>query len=521
MKKTFSFLLLPLILITFFLTSCSNPSTSGSSASNSQQTNVSTNNKKTFTGSLELLVSADDLQNASKVIITFSDISNPDCWITVAADTDWQIKDTLKGEDWSISSFEAVITDLDNSSSYLSNGIYIAGTSGVTANITVKIIPEADSLDAFCRGVDASMVKYLEDNGAVYKTSDGTTGDFFAIIKSYGVNWVRFRLWVDPKTYASQVGTSDSTYPQGLCDLDTVKELAARAQNAGLRWLLDFHYSDTWTHPGQQIIPLSWSGVSAGTEMASKISSYTTEVLSELKNLGLTPDMVQVGNEVTSGMCVGTTSDKTNLKSYLEAGCKAVKDFDSNILVMIHVDKGGSSSIPSFFSSYGNNYYDIIGLSWYPMYDSHGSIQNLGSNISTFAKTGKKVIVVETSWAWSNGYNDWTSNVCGKSESDTAGNYQYTAASLLNYSGITISTDSNSQSYVEATEENQYNVLNAVFKVTKANNGNGVFYWGGEWIAYGNQTQAPYGSTWENQALFDFSGIPLKALEVFSNSDYK
>ena len=203
MKKTFSLLLLPLILITFFLTSCSNPSTSGSSASNSQQTNVSANNKKTFTGSLELLVSADDLQNASKVIITFSDISNPDCWITVAADTDWQIKDTLKGEDWSISSFEAVITDLDNSSSYLSNGIYIAGTSGVTANITVKIIPEADSLDAFCRGVDASMVKYLEDNGAVYKTSDGTTGDFFAIIKSYGVNWVRFRLWVDPKTYAS------------------------------------------------------------------------------------------------------------------------------------------------------------------------------------------------------------------------------------------------------------------------------------------------------------------------------
>ena len=306
-----------------------------------------------------------------------------------------------------------------------------------------------------------------------------------------------------------------------MCDLDTVKELAARAQNAGLRWLLDFHYSDTWTHPGQQIIPLSWSGVSAGTEMASKISSYTTEVLSELKNLGLTPDMVQVGNEVTSGMCVGTTSDKTNLKSYLEAGCKAVKDFDSNILVMIHVDKGGSSSISSFFSSYGNNYYDIIGLSWYPMYDSHGNIQNLGNNINTFVNTGKKVIVVETSWAWGNGYNDWTNNVCGKADSDAAGTYQYTAASLLNYDGITISADSESKNYVEATEENQYNVLNAVFKVTKANNGNGVFYWGGEWIAYGNQTQAPYGSTWENQALFDFSGIPLKALEVFSNSDYK
>ena len=105
MKKTFPLLLLPLILISFFLTSCSNPSTSDSSAGNSQQTSVSANNKKTFTGSLELLVSADDLQNASKVIITFSDISNPDCWITIAADTDWQIKDTLKGEDWSTPSF--------------------------------------------------------------------------------------------------------------------------------------------------------------------------------------------------------------------------------------------------------------------------------------------------------------------------------------------------------------------------------------------------------------------------------
>ncbi|MGN0739602.1 MAG: arabinogalactan endo-beta-1,4-galactanase [Treponema sp.] len=521
MKKTFSLLLLSLILITFFFTSCSNPSTSGSSAGNSNQTNTSANNKKTFTGSLELLVSADDLQNASKVTISFSNISDPDCWITIAADTKRSIQDTLKSEDWSTTEFKSVITDLDNASEYLSNGIYIAGTSGVTATITVTIIPQADSLDSFCRGVDASMVKYLEDNGAVYKTSDGTTGDFFAIIKSYGVNWVRFRLWVDPKTYASQVGTSDSTYPQGLCDLDTVKELAARAQNAGLRWLLDFHYSDTWTHPGQQIIPLSWSSVSAGSEMAEKISEYTTEVLTELKNSDLIPDMVQVGNEVTSGMCVGKTSDTSNLQSYLEAGCKAVKEFDSNILVMIHVDKGGSSAISSFFNNFGNDYYDVIGLSWYPMYDSHGSIQNLGSNISTFAKTGKKVIVVETSWAWGNGYNDWTNNVCGKSDTATAGDYQYTAASLLDYTGITISTDSDSEKYVEATEENQYNVLNAVFKVAKANNGNGVFYWGGEWIAYGTQTESPYGSTWENQALFNFSGIPLKALEVFSNSDYK
>lgn len=110
-----------------------------------------------------------------------------------------------------------------------------------------------EEMSARIRGVDASMVQFTEKHGGIYKYADGTPGDFFRICKAYGVNWARFRLWVDPHSYAAAEGSADNyaRYPQGLCDLETVQALARRAEDAGLRWLLDFHYSDTWTHPGQ------------------------------------------------------------------------------------------------------------------------------------------------------------------------------------------------------------------------------------------------------------------------------
>lgn len=374
-----------------------------------------------------------------------------------------------------------------------------------------------EGMSARIRGVDASMVQFTEKHGGIYKYADGTPGDFFRICKAYGVNWARFRLWVDPHSYAAAEGPADNyaRYPQGLCDLETVQALARRAEAAGLRWLLDFHYSDTWTHPGQQIVPASWSGIAAGEPMAEKIASYTTEVLQELKSAGLVPDMVQVGNEVNSGMCVGATSDRTNLQMYLEAGCRAVKEFDSGIRVMIHIARGGDASLRNFFSAgsggYGNSWYDVIGLSWYPWYTDHGTIRELGENIRYFAGSGKEVVVAETSWPWTNGWKDWTDNVCGASSADAAGAYQQDAADNLQYPGIVMDGG-----IPAASPAGQRSVVEAVMEVTRVNGGWGVFYWGGEWIAYGAATPPPDGSTWENQALFDFDGRPLDVLNAFS-----
>lgn len=135
MKKFVS--LLTSMIVTLFVIGCSNPSSSsGGSLSTGGAGTIAI--EKTFTNNLELLVSADELKNASEVTISFSNISEPRCWITITADTVWGIADALKGIDWETTEFKSVITDLDNASSYLSNGIYIAGTKDVTATITVS-----------------------------------------------------------------------------------------------------------------------------------------------------------------------------------------------------------------------------------------------------------------------------------------------------------------------------------------------------------------------------------------------
>ena len=248
---------------------------------------------------------------------------------------------------------------------------------------------------------------------------------------------------------------------------------------------------------------------------ADTVYDYTKQTLTTFKQAGVDVGMVQVGNEVNSGMCVGAKSDRTNLQMYLEAGCRAVKEFDSGIRVMIHIARGGDASLRNFFSAgsggYGNSWYDVIGLSWYPWYTDHGTIRELGENIRYFAGSGKEVVVAETSWPWTNGWKDWTDNVCGASSADAAGAYQQDAADNLQYPGIVMDGG-----IPAASPAGQRSVVEAVMEVTRVNGGWGVFYWGGEWIAYGAATPPPDGSTWENQALFDFDGRPLDVLNAFS-----
>lgn len=219
--------------------------------------------------------------------------------------------------------------------------------------------------------------------------TDGTTKDFFEILATHGVNTVRLRIWNDPSQFSSTVNT-------GMNDLERTISMAKRIKDAGLNLMLDFHYSDTWADPGRQIVPNAWKDLISADEVASALSTYTTEVLTELKKQAeITPIYVQIGNEINYGMVTsyqgksftdnsangtfayaGTSSaPATNLIKYLKAGADAVHNFDSSIKVVLHLASSGrGGDLSWFFTRIGDVDYDVIGLSYYPWESSHGTI---------------------------------------------------------------------------------------------------------------------------------------------------
>jgi len=146
----------------------------------------------------------------------------------------------------------------------------------------------------FDLGMDFSSLEETERLGGVFR-QDGKTGDLVEILARNGVNAARLRLWLDP------FGENGVPYGGGTCDLPCVMRLAARAKAQGMRFLLDLHYSDFWCDPGRQLPPKAWAGLGTD-ELAGKIFGYTKRTLQMLRNAGLEPDMVQVGNEITNGM---------------------------------------------------------------------------------------------------------------------------------------------------------------------------------------------------------------------------
>ena len=157
------------------------------------------------------------------------------------------------------------------------------------ANVSAIIVKDLSSPlpQDFIRGFDASYVDYYEENNLEYTDSKGTARDFFVILKEKGVNTVRLRLWVEPAKGKEEASDSGVT---GDNDLARTVRMAQRAKKAGLKVLLDFHYSDYWADPGKQIIPSSWREIADSETMAEKISSYTKEVLKTMKTLNVLPD---------------------------------------------------------------------------------------------------------------------------------------------------------------------------------------------------------------------------------------
>jgi arabinogalactan endo-1,4-beta-galactosidase len=241
-------------------------------------------------------------------------------------------------------------------------------------------------------GADLSFLKQAEEQDTVFQ-DNGQAKPGLQIFKDHGYNWIRLRLFHTPTRLPN--------------NLEYTIALAKEARKLGFKFLLNYHYSDTWADPGKQTIPKAWEGKSHA-ELVQAVFEYTRDTIMAFREAGVLPDMVQVGNEISNGMLWpdGKLPDKwDNFAELVKAGIKGVdagRGNDKRPKIMIHIDKGGNkNSTKAFFDklhSYGMDY-DIIGQSYYPWW--HGTLLDLRENLIFMANEYQKdIILVEVAYCW-------------------------------------------------------------------------------------------------------------------------
>ena len=241
-------------------------------------------------------------------------------------------------------------------------------------------------------GADLSFLRQAEQAGTVFKDK-GEAKPGLQIFRDHGYNWIRLRLFHTPTRLPN--------------NLEYTIALAKDAKKLGFRFLLNYHYSDTWADPGKQFLPKAWEGKSHA-ELVTAVREYTRETIIAFRDAGVMPDMVQIGNEVINGMLWPDGRLPANWDNFAEltragiAGVEAARGDGPRPPIMIHIDRGGdkvkTKDFFDKFNSYGIHY-DVIGQSYYPWW--HGSLNDLRENMSFMANTYQKdIILVEAAYNW-------------------------------------------------------------------------------------------------------------------------
>ena len=319
------------------------------------------------------------------------------------------------------------------------------------------------------RGLDISDLPKIRQYGVVFKNESGEQSDFIDIIKDKGINTVRLRLWVDPSDEHSS--------------LEEVRAFSEQLKEKGFRVWLCLHYSDWWADPQKQITPEVWEDLDYET-LKDTVYEYSKYVIETID-----PYMVQIGNEINVGFLhpEGERSNLEQFKGLLQQGIAASRAVNSEIKVMLHY--AGYNGAVSFFEEMEGLDYDQIGLSYYPVF--HG--KNLATLASTMAALSeaheKDIILAETAYPFTLDWNDWTNNLVGLEEQLLPG-YPASVSCQMEF--------------VKRLKE----------LVLQIDRGTGLCYWGAELVAFDGE-QSSTGSSWENQAVFDFNNRVLPVLQVF------
>ena len=363
------------------------------------------------------------------------------------------------------------------------------------------------------RGVDISSILAVENAGVTFCNEYGRKQDIFRTLSEHGVNYIRVRVWNEP--YDSR----GNSYGGGNCDLYTAAEIGRRAAKYGMKLLVDIQYSDFWADPEKQTRPKYWIQHDHET-LKGEIYKYTSWVLETISEAGGNIGMVQVGNETNCFFCGET--DMYKICDLFASGDQAIRDFDRSVLIAHHF----ANPSTGYYAWYAqvmdecNLDYDVFATSYYPYW--HGTTENLTTVLKEIADTyNKYVMVAETAYPYTS------------EDGDTFGN--------------AVSEDSDSAVFrYDVSVEGQVQCLTDVFQAVAnvGERGIGVFYWEPAWLGvngisweeqsslwkkYGSGWATDYaaeydasvtgsgGSSYDNQALFDFEGNSLKSLQVFRN----
>lgn len=383
------------------------------------------------------------------------------------------------------------------------------------AEIFVK--PIEGLQENFMKGMDISSVLALEAAGVKYYNEKGEEEDLFKILADSGVNYIRVRVWNDP------FDADGNGYGGGNCDVNTAIEIGKRAADYGMKLLVDFHYSDFWADPAKQMCPKAWVGMSV-EEKAVEVKKYTVDSLTKIIEGGADVGMVQIGNEINNGMAgeKGVINICNLLSSASEAVREVASDKKKDIKICVHYtqvdDAKGTIKRVENLATY-NVDYDVFGISYYPYW--HGTIENMTNVLKQIKEEyGKETCIVETSYC----YTD--------EDGDCSGN-SVAAADCTIY---------------PASVQGQASAIRDIMAAASEAGALGVFYWEGAWIPVGSEYEsnkakwlefgagwassyaAGYdpndagkywgGSSWDNQAFFDFQGKKLPSLDVFKYVNY-
>ena len=373
--------------------------------------------------------------------------------------------------------------------------------------------------DDFIMGMDASCVPSLEAGGVKYYDYDGNEKDVYEILSNNGINYIRVRVWNDP------FNADGKGYGGGNCDIENAIAIGKRATQYGMKLLVNFHYSDFWADPAKQMVPKAWKNMNID-DKSEALYQYTKDCLQKLVDAGVDVGMVQIGNETNGAMCGEKSSDLggwPRITQLMSAGSKAVREVCPNALVAIHFANPEKVTNYESYSKNLNYYgvdYDVFASSYYPFW--HGTLDNLAQVLSKVATTyGKKVMVAETSYAFTAEDTDFYGNTIGEG-GGIVKDYPFTLQGQANLVRNVIDT-----------------------MVNKTENAIGVFYWEGTWISAGGANYEENAALWEkngsgwassyaaeydpddagqwyggcsvdNQAFFDKDGKATEALKVFA-----
>jgi len=246
---------------------------------------------------------------------------------------------------------------------------------------------------SFAKGADVSWLTQMESSGIKFYNASGSEQECMSLLKTIGMNTFRLRVWVNPS-------------PSWNNKADVIAK-AVRAKNLGMRIMIDFHYSDTWADPGHQTKPSAWASQDF-TTLKTSLANHTTDVLNELKNNGITPEWVQVGNETNDGMLWPDGKASVNMVGFAQlvnAGYDAVKSVFPAAKVIVHVSNAFDNTLFRWlFDGLKGNFgkWDVIGMSLYQTAANWSTLntQCLVNMTDMVARYNKEIMIVEVGMSW-------------------------------------------------------------------------------------------------------------------------